>query len=60
MEAEHETEGLQAENQIELDVAKFRNGRTGVVDVRFDKETVSFSDWVDPSVGNDITGTRAE
>lgn len=37
------------ENLTELNVAKNRNGRTGVVDVRFDKETVSFSDWPKPS-----------
>ena len=36
---------VEHENLTELNVAKNRNGRTGVVDVRFDKETVSFSDW---------------
>ncbi len=46
---------VQHENLTELDVAKNRNGRTGVVDVSFDKETVSFRDWIEPSPEIDFT-----
>ncbi len=46
------------ENLTELDVAKNRNGRTGVVDLRFEKETVSFSDWVEPSGESNFTEAR--
>jgi len=32
----------------ELDVAKVRNGKTGIIPLKFNECTTSFSDWIDP------------
>jgi replicative DNA helicase len=38
----------------ELDIAKARDGATGVVKLRFTAETVSFSDWTEPLPARDF------
>jgi len=35
------------ESRVYLNVAKFRDGRTDTIPMRFDKKTVSFSEWVE-------------
>jgi replicative DNA helicase len=33
----------------ELDVAKVRNGKTGIIPLKFDECTTSFTDWIEPA-----------
>lgn len=45
----------------ELNIAKNRDGITGIIKLSFHEETVSFSDWNDPPVGRDLPlGEREE
>jgi len=44
----------------ELDIAKNRDGSTGIIKLRFNEETVSFSDWVEPVPGRDIPSSERE
>lgn len=39
----------------ELNVAKNRDGRTGIIKIRFKEETLTFSDWIDPQPARDFT-----
>ena len=34
-------------DKVEVDIQKNRNGRRGTLMLRFDEDTVSFSDWID-------------
>jgi replicative DNA helicase len=42
----------------ELNVAKNRDGVTGVVKLRFDEQIVSFSDWHERPMPRDVTESR--
>jgi replicative DNA helicase len=44
---------------VYLDVAKNRNGATGVLKLHFDERTVSFTDWTDPAPARDVTEPKA-
>ena len=39
-------------------VAKNRDGRQGIAKLKFEKEFVSFNDWVEPSGERDFTEAR--
>jgi replicative DNA helicase len=41
-----------------LDIAKNRNGATGLIKLKFDERTVSFHDWTDPTPGRDTTESK--
>ena len=46
---------VQFRDLAELDIAKNRDGATGIVKLKFREETTSFHDWVEPSIGKDLT-----
>ena len=51
-------ENARYKDLAELEIAKNRDGCTGVIKLRFQEETVSFSDWVEPCPARDFMETR--
>jgi len=51
-------ENARYKDLAELEIAKNRDGCTGVIKFRFQEETVSFSDWPESYAGRDFTEAR--
>jgi replicative DNA helicase len=44
----------------ELNIAKNRDGATGIIKLQFNETTVSFDDWTEPSTARDTSGLDSE
>jgi len=51
-------ENARYKDLAELEIAKNRDGCTGIIKLRFQEETVSFSDWLEPPLERDFSEAR--